>query len=88
MNRPEWDAKDNGTWISILVIIAAIVLMFFAAFARIKQNEQVNTIMCHCNKTYYVDSYTISGDYITAIDIRGQKILLPKDSTVIRVIKE
>lgn len=88
MSRPEWGATDDCTWIPIVTIIAAIAFMFFALFTNIKQTEQVNTVMYHGDKTYYIDSYTISGDYITAIDIHGQKMLLPKDSTVIKIVKE
>ena len=88
MGRPDWGETDAGGWVVMISVIAAIVFMFLALFVNIKQTEQVNTVMRHCNKTYYIDSYTISGDYITAIDIHGQKILLPKDSTVIEVIKE
>lgn len=89
MNRPKWTKKEDCTWIPTLVITAAMIFVLFAIGLKINQNKRINAIMYCGDKTYYIDSYEYpyNGDFITATDIYGQKLLLPKNNTIVKRIE-
>lgn len=90
MIRPKWVRKKDCTWIPTFVIIAAMIFVLFVIGIRINQNKQISAIMYCGDKTYYIDSYEYPyhGDFITATDIYGQKLLLPKNNTIVKRIEK
>ena len=68
-----------------LIVILVVPIVFLISVLCVDYHDEHSSKMTlrHCNHYYYVNSCTEAGDYITAIDINGRKIILPKNDTII-----
>lgn len=76
-----WDYVIIG-FLAALVVTPIIVASILIGWDLHDELSSKMTLR-HCDHYYYVNSYTEVGDYITAIDIKGRKVILPKNDTII-----
>lgn len=70
--------------ILLIFVIWLIGILCYNTIVESKQESAAKSIFYCCDETYYIDSYTYSGDDIVAIDVEGKEVILPKDRTVIK----
>ena len=70
--------------ILLVFVIGLIGILCYNFIDETKQESEAAAILYCCDETYYIDSYTIKGDEIFAVDVKGIEIILPKDRTVIK----
>ena len=75
-----WDL----TLILLIFVVGLIGILCYNFIDETKQESEAAAILYCCDETCYIDSYTIKGDEIFAVDVKGIEIILPKDRTVIK----
>ena len=85
-NFTDWLVEKFLPVVTMILLIFVLGLIGYLCYGKIseaKQNKEAKSIFYCCDETYYIDSYTIKGDDIFAIDVKGKEVILPKDRTVI-----
>ena len=70
---------------TILIVVLIVFCVWFVFFigAEVKKGKDAEYI-AHCNRNfYYISHYEIHDDEIWATDVEGNRIIFPKNKTVI-----
>ena len=81
-------ASDIFEAVALLTLIGFAIMLAILMFVIFKDIGTAKAYLTYDGDTYYVVEYKYSENQIIAIDTDGDKVILPREKTVIEIKKE